>query len=369
MTKYFTLLVGPAIFLVGLILAAPAQAEADMGDLVKCPDYTAVYYVGDDGGRYTFPNENTYKTWYKDFDDVKHISCDDLAELPLEGNVPYQAGTDLIKIQSDPTVYAVEPEGELRPLTSEDQAQNLYGDDWADKIDDIPDGFFNSYEIGEPLEEDKMPEGYLLKDEEADELYRVDDEGQVEQIDFVLDEEQKEFYDNYANDLDTVQSELDTEFSLIKEEVLALLGDYETDVMELMKTVMVSEENKVTELDITLEEMSPELVDLLTKLSQLQDNTSDSYDQGEKDWDDDIIRVKEFLSDVQIDVDQAVDQLHEEEWSDKDISGAKDLAYQAVDLLEQAWGILPDGEYVLAEEYGVKAQELADRVLSGEGVE
>ena len=362
MYKYFTC---AAILVASFGFAASASAEADMGDLVKCPDYSSVYYVGEDGGRYTFPNENTYMTWYDDFDDVVTISCDDLATLPLEDVVPYQAGTQLLKTQSIPTVYAVEPDGILRSLESEEQAEDLYGEDWAGQIDDIPDGFFTKYDIGQPLAEDELPEGYLLKDE--DELYRVDDQGQVEQFDFVLDEDQKGFYDDYANDLDTVQSELDTEFTILKEGVLALLGDYETNVLELMKTVSVSEEEKVDSLDNALEEMSPELVELLTQLNLLQDNAADLEEEG-KDWDDDIMRVKDFLSDVQLKLDEAVELLHTEEWYGKDIDEAEEMADNALDLLDQAWTILPDGDYQTAEEYGTEALAAAEKIMAGQGI-
>lgn len=43
---------------------------AGADDLVKCPDFPAVYYVGDDGARYVFPNENIYFSWYPDFSDT-----------------------------------------------------------------------------------------------------------------------------------------------------------------------------------------------------------------------------------------------------------------------------------------------------------
>lgn len=150
------------LFAFALVLAplSSAQASARAGDLIKCADFSAVYYLADDGQRYVFPNEKIYFSWYEDFSTVKEISCGDLGDLALGGNIAYQAGSRLVKIQSVPTVYAVENGGLLRAIASEEQAQTLYGDAWAGLVDDIPDAFFGAYTIGEELAEGELPQGY-----------------------------------------------------------------------------------------------------------------------------------------------------------------------------------------------------------------
>lgn len=127
---------------------------AESGDLIKCPDFTAVYLLEDDGRRWVFPNEKTYFTWYSDFDDVVDVTCDELSDYQIGGLVTYKPGIRLLKLQSAPTVYAVADGGVLQAIASEDQARSLYGDDWASEIDDLPDGFWSAYSVGEPLEDD-----------------------------------------------------------------------------------------------------------------------------------------------------------------------------------------------------------------------
>lgn len=144
-----------ALLLVGLfsIFSFVGQA-AESGDLIKCPDFSAVYLLQDDGKRWVFPNEKTYFTWYADFDDVVDVTCDELSDYQIGGLVTYKAGVRLLKLQSAPTVYAVADGGVLQAIASEDQARSLYGDGWASEIDDLPDGFWSAYTVGEPLEDD-----------------------------------------------------------------------------------------------------------------------------------------------------------------------------------------------------------------------
>ncbi|NBS41947.1 hypothetical protein EBS80_04815, partial [bacterium] len=71
-------------------VADPTSAiapTATAGDLVKCPDFSSVYYLAADGQRYVYPNERIFYSWNGGFDGVVDISCDDLAALPLGGAV------------------------------------------------------------------------------------------------------------------------------------------------------------------------------------------------------------------------------------------------------------------------------------------
>lgn len=121
------------------------------GDLIKSASGLSVYYYGADGKRYVFPNEKTYKTWYSDFSGVKEISDVELGGITIGGNVTYKPGVKMVKITTDPKVYAVSAGGVLRWVSTEAIAASLYGADWASKIDDIPDAFFINYTVGEPI--------------------------------------------------------------------------------------------------------------------------------------------------------------------------------------------------------------------------
>ncbi|MEK7183853.1 MAG: hypothetical protein AAB776_04440 [Patescibacteria group bacterium] len=137
-----------------LALAVPqtqALVTVNNGDLIRGESFTAVYYVGEDGMRYVFTNDKNFFTWYTDFDDVKVITDAQLSDIQIGGNVTYKPGIKMVKINTDPKTYAVDAGGELRHVSSEAIAVSLYGSNWNTKIDDIADGFFSNYTIGDPI--------------------------------------------------------------------------------------------------------------------------------------------------------------------------------------------------------------------------
>jgi plastocyanin len=135
------------------LLVPPANASGDMnpGDLIRGESFSAVYYYGLDGYRYVFPNDKTYFTWYQNFDNVVWISDEALADVQIGGNVTYKPGVRMVKINSAPSTYVVAHGGILRHVDSEAIAEDLYGSDWNQHIDDIPDSFWSNYTVGEPL--------------------------------------------------------------------------------------------------------------------------------------------------------------------------------------------------------------------------
>jgi plastocyanin len=149
-TPLLTLLTFLTLLTLPTSAATPDELEA--GDLIRGESYSAVYYYGEDGFRYVFPNDKTYFTWYDDFDDVVWLSDSDMSSIQIGGNVTYKPGVKMIKITSDPTVYAVAAGGILRGIDSEEVATDLYGSSWNTMIDDVPDGFFSNYSLGSDLE-------------------------------------------------------------------------------------------------------------------------------------------------------------------------------------------------------------------------
>ncbi len=141
-----------------LAFAAPAVSQAaifktfGVGDLIKGSG-PAVYYFGSDGRRYVFPNDKTYFTWYKDFSTVKQVSDGTLSTIPLaRSNVTYHPGYKMVKITTDPRVYAVDQGGVLRHVATEQLAQTLFGANWQARIDDVPDAFFANYRVGTEIQ-------------------------------------------------------------------------------------------------------------------------------------------------------------------------------------------------------------------------
>ena len=132
-----------AATVVGLLHTATVAS----GGLIK-GSLPAVYYVGADNKRYVFPNDKTYFSWYKDFSGVNVVSDAELASYTIGGNVTYRPGSKLVKIQSDPKVYAVDDHGVLRWVATEPAAIALYGSAWNKQVDDLSDSFFVNYTVG-----------------------------------------------------------------------------------------------------------------------------------------------------------------------------------------------------------------------------
>ncbi len=129
-----------------MVKAAPAP-----GSLIKRADNPALYYYASNGKRYVFPNEHVFRTWYSDFSNVQTVTADEMASIQIGGNVTYRPGFRMIKIETDPKVYAISRGGVLRPIASEAVASAIFGPGWASLIDDIPDAFFMNYAIGTPI--------------------------------------------------------------------------------------------------------------------------------------------------------------------------------------------------------------------------
>ncbi len=148
MRRLFTLLLAFAL------LAAPfAQVRAETilpGMLIKASG-KAVYYFTDTNTRLVFPNEKTYFSWFDNFNTVTTITDAELAAIPLGGNITYRPGKYLVKITTDPKVYAVDADGSLRWVKTEALAMSLYGSNWAKQVQDIPDAFFTDYPEGSPI--------------------------------------------------------------------------------------------------------------------------------------------------------------------------------------------------------------------------
>ena len=117
--------------IVGTLGAAPTAQAVVSNTLIKGSS-PAVYWYASNGKRYVFPNVKTYYTWFtsNDFGRVQVISDYELSQIPLGGNVTYRGGAKLVKVTTDPRVYAVSRYGTLRWVTSEYLASQLYGTNW-----------------------------------------------------------------------------------------------------------------------------------------------------------------------------------------------------------------------------------------------
>lgn len=155
-----------------------ASAAMD-GDLIKMNGLSSVYYLKG-GKRFVFPNQSTYASWYSDnnggpdWSGIKTVAQSELESYPLGGNVTVRPGTKLIKITTNPTVYAVEPNGTLRSIVSEANAIELWGANWAKNVIDVADSFFTNYTQGTALTAGVYPAGTVVNPTNSSDLYYWD---------------------------------------------------------------------------------------------------------------------------------------------------------------------------------------------------
>lgn len=138
-------------------------ASHTVGTLLKTDESSAVYILGSDGMRHAFPTEREFMSWGLSFDSVLVVSVSTLAAYDLGDNVTMRPGTYLVKLQASPNVFAVEPGGVLRWITTADLARELYGTLWESRLVDVSDAFWANYSHGEDIVTTVHPDGTLLQ--------------------------------------------------------------------------------------------------------------------------------------------------------------------------------------------------------------
>ncbi|MBI1908300.1 hypothetical protein HYS28_02700 [Candidatus Uhrbacteria bacterium] len=145
--------------------ASPVTGETEeisaveAGMYVRSVYFDTVYYLeGQDDGsivRRPFMDSQTYFTYFDSWDEVETVTDATLPTLTLGAPMLPQAGVVLVKIQSVAKVYAIEGDGELRWVTSESVAEEIYGEDWADYVIDIPDTLWPRFDQGDDIDSDE----------------------------------------------------------------------------------------------------------------------------------------------------------------------------------------------------------------------
>lgn len=168
------------------------------GDLITAPDLGTIYYLNKESKRVVFPDEQTFLSWYPNFDNVKHVSRDKLESLRLSGtNATIRPGTLLVTIASSNQVWVIGHPNKLYWMQSgEEQAVGLFGEDWAELVVDLPEYFFENYQEDVPFNTvDAYPVGLLIHVLSNDQYYLVTERGQrqVTEEGFAANHLQKKF--------------------------------------------------------------------------------------------------------------------------------------------------------------------------------
>ena len=108
------------------------------------------YYIGADKKRYVFPNEGTYKSWFGDLKVQEMKTIEDVTDITLGGNVTYRPGSKILQTESVSEMFFIAPGAVLREITK-DMANEIYGNDWEDYIEEIENRYFTNYKIGKPI--------------------------------------------------------------------------------------------------------------------------------------------------------------------------------------------------------------------------
>lgn len=131
-------------------------SDVAYGDYIRSEYFDTVYYIDMDSEgdlvRRPFMDAQTFMTWQNDWDGVMTVTDATLPTIELGAPMLPKAGVVLVKIVSIAKVYAVEGDGTLRWITSEDVAEEMYGSDWADYVIDIADTLFPRFETGDDLD-------------------------------------------------------------------------------------------------------------------------------------------------------------------------------------------------------------------------
>lgn len=249
--KLFVYTVILSTVLMGFSFDVAKSANLSAGMLVKRPDMSAVYYLYDDAGtlkRATFPNSATYFTWFKDFSSVVTITADELGNISLGKNIVYRPGTRLVKITTDPKVYAIEEGGILRWIDSEATAKNLYGNNWASWIDDLPDAFFAGNYNNTNAVSNKIttthPAGTLIKYANSNSIYYVVGNGSkrlVTEAGFTANKFNEDFV--IENVADTVSYTNGTDITVMESDLFPIAEGGSTTVVSGSATVTIANDN------------------------------------------------------------------------------------------------------------------------------
>jgi hypothetical protein len=73
----------------------------------------------------------------------------------------------------DPKIYAVEPGGVIRHITTADIASALYGATWELKINPVPNYLYSNYTVGTALSTATFPTGSLVSETSTNNLYYI----------------------------------------------------------------------------------------------------------------------------------------------------------------------------------------------------
>jgi len=119
---------------------------------VKKSETYDLYYYAADGRRYVFQNEDVYHSWFGDYNikDLEMQTKETLYKTPLGGIVTLRPGS-LLQTPTDPNIYLVVKNGQIRPFADKDLISKLYSNHEPVNIIILPNWFFSQYTVADPI--------------------------------------------------------------------------------------------------------------------------------------------------------------------------------------------------------------------------
>ena len=133
------------------------------GQFIRSSSFNSIYFVDEDGKRRPFWDTNAFFSYADSFDEVSWVTDATLSTLEMGDPMLPQPGSVLVKIQSDPKVYAIDEGNVLRWVPDEDTANNVYGLSWADYVIDLDASTFARFSIGNNMATSDFVDKAMMK--------------------------------------------------------------------------------------------------------------------------------------------------------------------------------------------------------------
>jgi len=159
---YLTVPVLTLFFVASLVVSATSMPVAygatslSTGNLIKTSSSPAIYLYGADAKRHLFPNSDTFWTYYDgSWSSLKHnginvelitVTQEDFDNISLGDMLNVNPGASLVKFDNSSKIYTVFETNKLKRL-NENELNELYRNDWQNKIAIIQSSFESIYEF------------------------------------------------------------------------------------------------------------------------------------------------------------------------------------------------------------------------------
>lgn len=140
-----------------------AISEVGAGQFIRSYSFSGIYYIDEDMVRHPFWDANSFFTYADSWNDVVWVTDATLPTMTLGSPMLPKEGVVLVKIQSDPKVYAIDNDNTLRWVPDETTALSLYGTNWADYVIDLEPTTFARYSVGEKMTQSESVDVNVMK--------------------------------------------------------------------------------------------------------------------------------------------------------------------------------------------------------------